>query len=130
MIEAAPLAELLFEVDLPEAPEQVWRALTIPAFVERWLLPLGAANKNGNVAFAGTAPELDRPVEVMVLDAEPFHRLRWRWQEEDAEAGLVTITLLPRADGGTSLSLVHERRLTARLMPAPANANTAMALAA
>jgi uncharacterized protein YndB with AHSA1/START domain len=130
MIQDTPPAKLLFEVDLPEAPEQVWRALTLPAFVERWLLPLGAANKNGKADFAGKAPGLERPVEVTVLDAEPFRRLRWRWQEENEEAGLVTITLLPGTDGGTSLSLVHERRLTARLTRAPANANTAWALAA
>ena len=126
---------LSFEFDLHHSPEQVWRALTIPAFVERWLLPHGVdgtdePGENEAADFAGQAPGLNRRVEVKVLDAEPFRQLRWRWQEGTSEPGLVTVTLLPRADGGTSLSLLHERRITAWLMPAPANANTAMALAA
>ena len=126
MTELTP-SELLFEVELDDGPEKVWRALTIPAFVDRWLLPLDSAGDKG---FAGKAPALDKHVEVTVLDAEPFRQLRWRWQEEGADAGLVTFTLAPRADGGTSLRLLHERRVTAWLMPAPANGNTAMALAA
>ncbi len=130
MTQAELPPELAFEVELPGAPEQVWRALTIAAFVERWLLPQGAGGEPGTADFAGRAPGLDKPVKLTVLDAEPFRQLRWRWQEESADAGLVTFTLAPRADGGTSLSLLHERRVTAWLMPAPANGNTAMAFAA
>jgi uncharacterized protein YndB with AHSA1/START domain len=120
--------DLVFEVELPDAPEKVWRALTVTAFVDRWLMPVGAAAENDPARFGGTAPGLDKPVEVIVLDAEPFSRLRWRWQEAGSEAGIVTFTLARREDGGTSLSLLHERRITALLVPA--NGNTAMALAA
>lgn len=29
-----------FEIDLPHPPEKVWRALTEPELLERWLLPV------------------------------------------------------------------------------------------
>ena len=31
---------LTFEFDLPHAPEKVWRALTEPALLAEWLLPV------------------------------------------------------------------------------------------
>ena len=102
--------ELAFDVDLPEPPEKVWRALTVPALRDHWLRP----------ETAGASAE--------VIDAEPPRQLRWRWHERDEEPGLVTVTLMPNGAGGTALRLVHQRRLVA--VPKPANGNVMMMLAA
>ena len=118
---------LSFEIALDASPEKVWRALTVPAYVERWL---AIADADKGPAPAGTA-EASRPhVATEVLESEPPRWLRWSWREAGEPVGVVTFTLTPNADGGTSLSLVHERRITALLMPTPANGNATMALAA
>jgi uncharacterized protein YndB with AHSA1/START domain len=99
--------ELAYSLDLPHPPEKVWRALTIKAFFERWLLK-PEAGTGGKLA--GRAPGLDRHVEITVVDAEPLRRLIWLWQEEGEAPGRVTITLTQRIDGGTRLDLVHQPR--------------------
>jgi uncharacterized protein YndB with AHSA1/START domain len=116
--------ELAYSLDLPQPPEKVWRALTVKAFCERWLLkPDGKAGGR----LAGKARGLDRHVEITVVDAEPLRRLIWLWQEEGEAPGCVTVTLTPRLDGGTRLDLVHEPRWAG----ATANTNTGpVALAA
>jgi uncharacterized protein YndB with AHSA1/START domain len=119
--------DLVFDFDLPAPPEKVWRALTIPALLDRWLLP---AEESDAGRFAGTPEPLGRHIEAEVLEAEPPRRLRWSWRERGERADVVTFTLLPNGDGGTALRLVHERRIVAMLLPKPANGNTAMRLAA
>jgi uncharacterized protein YndB with AHSA1/START domain len=97
--------ELAYTLDLPHAPEKVWRALTVPAFLERWLLKPGPG-KAGRLA--GKARGLERRVEITVLDAEPLRRMSWLWQEEGEAPGCVTVTLTANAGGGTRLDLVHQ----------------------
>jgi len=116
--------ELAFSLDLPHPPEKVWRALTIKAFFERWLLK---PEPGKDARLAGRAPGLGRHVEVTVVDAEPLRRLTWLWQEDGEAPGCVTITLTQRLDGGTRLDLVHQPRFAGTA----ANCNTGpLALAA
>ena len=100
------------ECALDAAPEKVWRALSIPAYRDAWLLPDGNAER----------------FSAEVVEAVPPHRLRLSWREGDAAGELVTFTLEATPDGGTWLRLVHDR--VAIQVPIPANANTAMLRAA
>ena len=82
------------ECDLPEAPEKVWKALTKPELLARWL------------------PEAN---DCEMLAAEPNRLLRYRWRagEEDRdESGreldsVVTFELTNIPSGGTHLRVEH-----------------------
>ena len=82
------------ECDLAEAPEKVWKALTTPELLEKWL------------------PEA-RDCEV--LAAEPNRLLRYRWRAGEAdrdESGgrldsVVTFELTDTLAGGTHLRIDH-----------------------
>ena len=85
--------ELVFETGLDAPPEKVWRALTIPEYLERWL---------------------DRPdnVDVDQVAADEPHSITYRWTERgpgdaEAEESLVTFELTPQDDGGTLFRLTH-----------------------
>lgn len=102
------------ECALEEAPDKVWRALSIPEFRDSWLTPKGNGQR----------------FTTEVIEAEPPRRLTLSWRDgADDAAEVVTITLSPTADGGTWLRLVHDRVAPMRL-PIPANANTMMLRAA
>jgi uncharacterized protein YndB with AHSA1/START domain len=102
------------ECTLDEAPEKVWRALSIAEFRERWLTP--KANGERFVA--------------EVIEAEPPRRLTLSWRDgADDAAEVLTFTLSPTASGGTWLRLVHDR-VAPMPLPVPANTNTMMLLAA
>lgn len=102
---------MAFEFDLKAAPDKVWRALTVPALLARWL-PL----KN--------APGRDAKVETTLVEADEPNRLSWRWREDGEEDDLVTFTLTPNGSGGTALKLIHLRH--AFVLPVPANGNAVM----
>ena len=90
------------ECDLPEAPDKVWKALTVPELLAAWL------------------PDA---VNGEILTAEPNRLLRYRWpgrQEDRDERGrtlesVVTFELRGTHSGGTHLRVVH------RLVAAPSN---------
>jgi len=98
---------LVFECALAAPPEKVWRALTIPEYLERWLKP---------------AQQLD----LAVMTAEENRSLTYRWREagQGAIAGtedsLVTFELTPTDDGGTWFRLTH----APVAVPVAANSNT------
>jgi uncharacterized protein YndB with AHSA1/START domain len=102
------------ECALDAAPEKVWRALSIPAYRDAWLLPDGDAER----------------FTAEVVEAVPPHRLRLSWREGDAAGELVTFTLEATPEGGTWLRLVHDRVAAPLRVPIPANTNTAMLRAA
>lgn len=101
--------QLVFEYQLDAPPEKVWRALSIPAFRERWL-----------------------PAEVEALSGVPGEEMRYRLREDEPPflESVVTFQLAPN-EGGTELRIIHS--LTdARLIetPAPANSNQPLMLRA
>lgn len=82
--------QLVLDYVLDAPPEKVWRALSIPAFRERWL-----------------------PDDALA-DAEPVgsiqgREIRYRMREDAPPhlASVVTFQLRPDADGGTRLRIIH-----------------------
>lgn len=109
--------ELVFECALDAPPEKVWRALTVPAYLERWLKPEHDAVER---------------IDMTMVSAEENKSLSYRWRESGqgailgAEDSLVTFELKPMADGGTWFRLTH----APVALPVAANSNLAMAMAA
>lgn len=103
------------ECDLPDAPEKVWRALTEPELLARWL------------------PDA---VGREVLAAEPHRLLRYRWRAaEDDRDSYVTFELTGTESGGTHLRVDHRPTATviafsrpAVAPPAPADSGAPRAL--
>ncbi|UJW86580.1 SRPBCC family protein [Devosia sp. SL43] len=100
---------LVFECALDAPPEKVWRALTVPEYLERWLKPAEA-------------------IDLAVVTAEENKSLTYRWRESGqgaiigAEDSLVTFELTPMVDGGTWFRLTH----APVTMPVAANSNGPM----
>jgi uncharacterized protein YndB with AHSA1/START domain len=120
MNDAAVLAdsrEIVVDEVFPHAPQVVWKTLTTPELMGRWLMaPTGFEPKTGNRFTYQTTPagEWDGVIQCEVLEVTPNERLVHTWRGgHDANAGygsrletVVTWTLT-RTDGGTHLSLVH-----------------------
>lgn len=97
-----------FELDLPHAPEKVWRALTDPVLLAEWLLPVfdHALDPGATFTFrTQPQPGWDGVVHCRYLEIEPHRKLRWRWVVGDVDT-VVTVSLTPTA-AGTRLSLVQ-----------------------
>lgn len=97
---------LVFECDLEEPPEKVWRALTEPRLLEMWLAP-DAADTSLRHAHAS---------EYEIIAAEPHRLLRYSWLDRESGLGgssarevrsTVTVELVPSPAGGTHLRLRH-----------------------
>ena len=73
-------------------PHEVWRALTDPGSLERWLSP---------------------PPGVEVRTAEPERLLELEWRPPGEAPSIVTLEL--RSDGDRTILVVDHRRLTATL---------------
>lgn len=114
MTEAAVEDDLMVECELEAAPEQVWRALTVPEYLAAWLLPTAG----DGMALDGSGHGLSDRIACTVLDAEPGRRLRMRWREADATTTVVTFELLPTVTGGTALRV---RQGPQRTLPRAAN---------
>ena len=100
---------LVFETTLDAPPEKVWRALSIPEYLDRWLQP----------------PE---DAEISIVASDENRSMTYRWREPGPEDSLVTFEIAPREDGGTWFRLTH----APVAVPAAANSNEpgAMMLAA
>ena len=99
---------LSFEFDLHHSPEKVWRALTDPALLMEWLLPVVDLRLEPGAAFtfhAQPQPGWDGVVNCRLLEIEAHRKLSYTWVVGDMDT-VVTFTLTPTASG-TRLSLVH-----------------------
>jgi len=98
---------MVFETVLDAPPEKVWRALTIPEYLERWLLPLG----EGAVTFLGEEEGLAERIDWTLVAEEPNRRLTYRWRESGRGAAegdsLLTFELDPLAGEQTLFRLTH-----------------------
>ena len=102
--------DLVFECELEAPPAKVWRALTIRDYVAAWLAPMRLEREADGLHFDGNAAGLAGRVDCTVLAAEPPHRLRYAWREDDGQSTLdsiVTFELDPTRDGGTHLRITH-----------------------
>lgn len=96
------------EFDLHHAPKKVWRALTDPALLTKWLLPVIGFELEEYAAFTFHAPPQpgwDGTVQCRMLDVEAQRMLRWSWVVGDIDTE-VTFELTP-TDTGTRLSIVQ-----------------------
>jgi uncharacterized protein YndB with AHSA1/START domain len=100
------------EVDqyFPHPPETVWRALTEPALIARWLMPNDFAAAIGHRFTLRTEPVAQTGfggvIECEVLELVPLHRLRISWNSVGSLESTVTWSL--QAEGrGTRLLLEH-----------------------
>ena len=99
-----------FEFDLPHSPEKVWRALTDPALLAEWLLPVVNLSLKLEPGAAFTFktqpyPGWDGTVNCRLLEIEAQSKLSYTWVVGDIDT-VVTFALTPMASG-TRLSLVQ-----------------------
>jgi uncharacterized protein YndB with AHSA1/START domain len=82
---------LVFECELDEPPQKVWRAISLPEFRENWLPKQALAD-----------PE--------ATSVTPGEEVRYRMRDDDPPylESLVTIRISPNASGGTSFKVIHE----------------------
>jgi uncharacterized protein YndB with AHSA1/START domain len=106
--------QVSFELFYPHPPERVWRALTDPEALKRWLMPSDFRPQHGH-RFRFTQSTEREPgdrnatgvVRCEVVELQEPSRLVYTWQSErDPEPTLVTWTLEP-VEGGTRLHLEH-----------------------
>ena len=98
-----------FEFDLPHGPEKVWRALTDPALLAEWLLPVLDLKLQRGAAFTFRTqpyPGWDGRVDCRFVEIEPLRKLSYTWVVGDMLDTVVTFTLTATASG-TRLSLVQ-----------------------
>lgn len=99
---------LSFEFDFAHAPEKVWRALTTPALLAEWLLPVRdlVFERGARFSFATQPqPGWDGVVACTMLEIEPLAKISYAWVVGAMDT-VVTFTLTPTASG-TRVSLVH-----------------------
>jgi len=97
-----------FEFDLRHAPEKVWRALTDPALLSEWLLPVIGHRLEPGASFtlrAEPQPGWDGVVNCQFIEIDPYRKISWRWVVGDIDT-VVTFTLTP-TETGTRLLLVQ-----------------------
>ena len=107
---------IAFEFDLPHPTEKVWRALTDPALLTEWLLPVVGLDLElePGAAFTFKAqpqPGWDGIVNCRFVEIEAHRKLSYAWVVGDPAGGffldtVVTFTLEPTS-AGTRLSLVQ-----------------------
>ncbi|HEY1863932.1 MAG TPA: hypothetical protein VGG77_09640 [Roseiarcus sp.] len=96
--------EIALEYELDAAPEQVWRAIAIAAFRERWL------------------PQADL-AEPKPIASIPGVEVKYRMREEGAlfPESIVTFRIEPGVHGGALLRIIH--RIDGDARPRSANDN-------
>jgi uncharacterized protein YndB with AHSA1/START domain len=101
---------IAFEFHLAHAPAKVWRALTEPALLAEWLLPVIGFELEPGAAFTFKTdphPGWDGSVDCQILEVDPLRTLSYSWAVGGmALETVVTFTLTPIATG-TRLTLVQ-----------------------
>jgi uncharacterized protein YndB with AHSA1/START domain len=99
-----------FDFDLDHAPEKVWRALTDPALLTEWLLPVVGFELEPAAAFTFHTkpfPGWDGTVSCRILEIEAPRKLSYTWVVGDMGLDtVVTFTLTP-TESGSRLSVVQ-----------------------
>ena len=101
---------IAFEWDLHHSPEKVWRALTDPALLTEWLLPVVELALEPGAGFTFKAPAQpgwDGVVSCRILEVEAPRKLSYAWVAGEGWLDtVVTFTLAP-TPSGTRLQLVQ-----------------------
>ena len=82
MANTVPTRSIVVERTLPYPPEKIWRALTQPELIGRWLMPNDFVAAVGHRFTFRTKPQgdWDGVVDCEVLAVEPHRRLRYSWR--------------------------------------------------
>lgn len=85
-----PTKDLMLEYELDAPVEKVWRAISTPALRETWLPSVDLANAEP-------------------LSSAPCEEIRYRLRDDEPPflESVVTFQIMPNADGGTRLRIVH-----------------------
>lgn len=83
---------VVFEFSFEEPPHKLWRAVSEPGLVARWLEPDPGSGQS----------HAWRPI-----DAEQGRRISYLWRESGAADSVVTFTVSEGAAGGSKLKIVH-----------------------
>jgi uncharacterized protein YndB with AHSA1/START domain len=105
------MSEIRITRDYPHPPAKVWRALTDPVLMERWMI---AARPEGFSTAVGTRfqfvgkpqPGWSGVVDCEVLEARAPEVFRYAWTADGGAATQVTYWLEPHA-GGTRFTFEH-----------------------
>ncbi|MBI1407886.1 MAG: ATPase [Caulobacter sp.] len=124
--------DIALSFHLDAAPGQVWRALTTPALLARWLGPndiraVAGARFTVQAGFqvgpgAPATANDNHLVDCQVLEAEPGRRLRLAWRERGPGGvvdSVVTFAIEAAEGGGARLTLTHDGFVTRAGLPAP-----------
>jgi uncharacterized protein YndB with AHSA1/START domain len=101
------------EILIEASPEVVWRVITEPEHITRWLSDeadvQGRAGADGTLTWRpggrGGRKELETIVPIRVVEAEPFRRFCFRWnhpegaEPDGANSALVELTLIEEPNG-------------------------------
>jgi uncharacterized protein YndB with AHSA1/START domain len=112
MTAKAETQSIVQDYDLPHPPAKVWRALTEPELLARWLMKSDMQPAVGRSFTFRMEPSQwwDGIVHCEILEIEPLKRLSYTWRSGPESSPLdtvVTWTLTPTAAGGTRLQLEH-----------------------
>ncbi len=102
--------DISMEELFPVPVEQVWKALSDPELIARWLMVADGFEPKVGARFTlrGEPREDCRgDVECEVLELSPPHRMVWSWLGGDDPAVTRLVLELQATDGGTRLSLRH-----------------------
>lgn len=105
-------SQAVIETELPDPPAAVWQALTEPAAIAEWLMPVDGFAPVVGQRFqfrAKPVPGWDGVVDCAVIEVDKPHVLAYTWQGSKMRS-LTTVrwTLRPTESGGTALRLVHD----------------------
>jgi uncharacterized protein YndB with AHSA1/START domain len=114
----AETQSISLEYDLPHPPAKVWRALTEPELLAKWIMANDMRPLVGHsfTFKAQPTPWWDGIVHCEVLEIDLHKRLRYSWRSGPESSPLdtvVTWTLTPTPSGGTRLALEHSGFLPA-----------------
>ena len=108
----AETQSISMEYDLPYPPAKVWRALTEPELLAKWIMVNDMRPLVGHsfTFKADPTPWWNGIVNCEVLEVDLHKRLRYSWRSGSESLPLdtvVTWTLTPTPSGGTRLALEH-----------------------
>lgn len=108
--QAGQTDSIAFEFELRHSPEKVWRALTDPALLSQWLLPVVGFELRPGADFklqTQPYPGWDGTVDCRVLEIEPRQKLSYTWVVGGMGLDTVVTFTIAATDTGTRLSLVQ-----------------------
>ena len=98
---------IVHECELEAPPEMVWRAVTVPEFLEQWI-GIPVATLPDELTITDETVGTEKP-NYEIIDTTPCTEVRFAWRDSQADHpnSVVTINLDPAPGGGTYFRLTH-----------------------